>query len=713
MSKLILSSKKLLSDRKVRKLYADNSGFLSCLLPLLTALNWKGDERELVEATPYLSSHLDLAGFIAVMDNLNYSVNKSNLKLFELDERLLPCLFVDKTNKPKLILAKKQKKITVYDPDKNSSELIEIDDTKGTAYWFKPNTVDSSAERSKSWFRDLIDHYRPLVLQVLLLTLVQSLLLLAVPIFVMNVYDKVITAGSYRMLIGFSIGVLLSLGLMAILQQIRGQVLAYVGAQLDQRIGISILKKVLLLPPMATEKSSVNSQLSQIKNFDNVRDFFSGQTMISFLDFPFLIIFIIALGIIGKWLVLVPIIMLLLLMCVIWFLRQFVFYRLRRAASESSTLQTVTIEILSNLRLLKLLNATKAWLKRYKKLIADKAFANYQSALMLQVINAIADAVMILGGLAILSFGAISVLKGTITVGALLASMILTWRILMPIKSMFLTLVQIEQVQQGIKQINNLMSIEDESEGYVAVDERPTNGNIQFKNVSLRFPKTTEPTLAGISLTVKAGELIGITGRMGAGKSTLLKSILNFYQLSSGEIYIDDNNITQYLPSQLRQSISFVPQKNQFFYGTIRQNLLLNNPLASDKRIEKVLIKVGVWQQVKNLTKGLETRIRDQQQVFSQSFLQRLNIARALLNKSKILLLDEVTDNFDDQADRDFQKMLDNIRGKMTVIMITQRPSHLKLCEKIIVMNDGRVEVMAEPEAILDKLLTAYKNGKA
>lgn len=714
MSKKILNKKQAsLSDKNVRKLFVEDSAYLHALLPLLSALNWKGRERELIEAAPYLAPYLDLGGFINMMNRLGFNVTRNITNLHAFDSRLFPCLFVAADNKPYILLKEEQGRISAFDATENKACLLDKTRSQGKVFLFIRDHKTSISERSKTWFGDLVDHYRSLLLQVLALTFVQSILMLAVPIFVMSVYDKVITTGSYSMLVGFSIGAVLALSLLGVLQYVRNHVLAYVGAQLDQRIGISIVEKLLALPAMYTEHTSVSAQLAQVKNFDQVREFFSGQPVASLIDLPFLLIFMIVLAIIGKWLVLIPIIMFILMLGITWFLRNFIFFRIKRAASESADLQKFIIEMLTNLRLIKLLNGVKIWLQRYTDLSAKKAFANYQSTLTFQVINIIADAIMILAGLAVLAFGALSVLNNVITVGALLASMILVWRILGPLKSMLLIFTQLDQIKVSIKQINNLMSLNDEHEQNVNREEVDIEGQITFSNLSLRFTGRTEAALSNISLQISAGSLVGITGRSGSGKSCLLKTLLNLYPLAGGELFLDERNIMQYAPDLLREGIAYVPQNNQFFYGTIKQNLLMRNPLASDERIEKVLEKVGVWDYIKQLPNGINTQIRDQKQKIPQSLLQRLNIARALMSRCKILLLDEVSDSLDDQGDEDFQNLLRKLHGKITVLLVTQRPSHLKMMDQLVVLGKGQLLAAGKPDDILNKLIEAYKDGKA
>lgn len=712
MSKKILNKKtETISDRRLRALFSEDSAYLHCLLPLLSALNWGGSERELIEVAPHISPILDLGGFINMMTRLGYAVTRNVTNLRSFDMRMFPCLYISADDKPYVLIKEENKKILAFDATNNQSCYLERTSKKGRVFLFLKDNKSSINQRSKSWFRDLVDHYRSLLVEVLLLTLVQSLLMLTVPIFVMNVYDKVITTGSISMLSGFAIGAMLALGLLAVLQYVRSHVLAYVGAQLDQRIGVTIVEKLLALPLGYTEHGSVSAQLAQVKNFDQVREFFSGQPITQLIDLPFLLIFTIFLAFVGKWLVLIPIIMFLIMLTITWFLRHFVFYRIQQAATESADLQKFIIEMLTQLRLIKLLNGVKIWLQRYTDMAAKKAFANYNSTLTYQAINIISDALMIIAGLAVLTFGAISVLNNVITVGGLLASMILVWRILGPLKSMLLILTQIQQIRVSIHQINNLMSLEDEHKNSNR-EQIQIKGNVTFSNVSLRFPGKTEAALSNINFNLAPGSSLGIIGTSGSGKSCTLKLLLNLYPIVGGEILIDKHNILQYPPDLLRQEIAYVPQHNQFFYGTIKQNLLMRNPLATDERIEKVLQKVGIWEYVQQLPKGINSQIRDNQEKLPCSFLQRLNIARALMSRCKILLLDEVSDSVDEAGDEEFQKLLLRLRGKVTVILVTQRPSHLRLVDQLLVINSGQQVALGKPDDILKKLIDAYKNGR-
>jgi ATP-binding cassette subfamily C protein LapB len=714
-----------LTDRKLRAQFCQESLYLNALLPLLSALNFKGREEDLLEAAPYLSTYLDLSGLMVMMEKLGFESFSHKVNLKNVDERLLPALFVGENGGVYVLLKKESEGLRVYSA--NEKKMVQMDDEKthcsGKLYGFSlsksgPSEGVGNSSGKGSWTRQLIGKYRGLLLQVLFLTFIQSLIFLAIPMYVMGVYSSVIGSGSYLIWGELLIGILLSVALLCILQAIRYRVLAYVGTQLDRQIGTAIVEKFIQLPSMYTSHIPLSGALSQIKNFDAVREFFSGDSMISLIEAPFLLIFLVALAILGKWLVFIPILMGILLFFLTWLIRSFVFYRVEKVASTHHDLQEFTLETVSYFRLIKLCGGLKVWFSRYLQKASEKAVANYQSGVIQQIISAMSDAVMMMSGLMILAFGVLSVWSGVIPVSALLGVMILTWRVLGPLKALLLIFVQSGPLKAGIRQLDNLLNLPNESQGLSvheslsAEDENFLRGTLSFNNVTLRFPNKKENALSNLSFEIKPGSIVGITGLSGSGKSSLLKLVLNLYSPSFGEIYLNQKNISQFPVSLLRKNIAYVSQRPEFFYGTIRQNLALRNPLITEAEMNAALKQVGLLEAVLELPEGLDTQIRDQKSHWPKAFFQCLAVARALVRPSSMLLLDEVSDGLDPKGDEDFQNLIISLRGKVTVLMVTQRPSHLKLTDEILFLRQGCLQGRGPSHEILKNIMASYEHEK-
>ncbi len=256
-------------------------------------------------------------------------------------------------------------------------------------------------------------------------------------------------------------------------------------------------------------------------------------------------------------------------------------------------------------------------------------------------------------------------------------------------------------------QVNTLMRMGNE-EGQPSISsgsERVWKGSAAFQRVSFRYSQLSEPALLGVSFQARAGEMVAITGPNGAGKSTLLRLLLGLYQPQAGQVTLDGMDIRQLPEVELRRAISYVPQSVRLFHGSIAQNLRLVNPIASDEDMREACRIAGILETIEALDEGFETRVGDQRVWhLNAGFRQKIALARAFIKNSPILLLDEPAQNLDDAGDRTLVEALKSQKGKRTIIMVTHRPSHIRLADRLIVLNQGSLAAMGAPEAVLKEI---------
>jgi ATP-binding cassette, subfamily C, bacterial LapB len=697
-------------DSGYEAFFLKGSQLLNCLDPLLRQLGFGGGKHQIAEMLPHFAEKLDINDFCKIMDAFGYQCESFNGNLSKLDKRLPAFLFVS-DDRVQVVLDMSDDALTVFDGEQKTQLVLERQACRynGTAFVFsKKETFNHSHRAKKKWFGKILARFKPLFFQVFVVSLFLNVLSLATPLFVMMAYDKVITTGSMSLLMGLSIGLLITLAGILVLQTIRSKILAYIGARLDSIVGTHIFQQLVALPTRYTENATVGSQVSRLKDFDTVREFFTGPFITLIFELPFSFAFLAMLWFMGGTIIIVPIVMLLLFAFATVLLRPVIHRAIEKSAKHSGGRHEFLVEAFSNYAGLKYCAAESVWIERHKKLSADAAFYNFKATFMTSVINATADLFMVVTGLGVITIGVLLVMENAMSIGALIAIMILVWKILMPIKTIFANLPRIDQVKASIAQINMLMEIKPERE--MLLEPRPRNsinGSIEFNRVSLRYDAELEPAVVGIQLNVKPGELVMISGKNGAGKSTLLKLILRLYQPQAGGVRISGKDIRQMDCAQLRQSVAYVPQVNQFYYGTIEQNLKLANPLVTQEEMIAACKLAGLYRDILNMPEGLQTRLRDQnKQKFSISFQQRLSLARAYVKKSRILLLDEPTNNLDEQATNDFLHALAFFRRKTTILMVTHRPSLIKLADRLIYMNEGHLVY----EGVPDNIPAQYKD---
>ena len=673
------------------------SPFAATLMPLLKALHWHGDLRDVAEAVPHFADSFDLIDLRNVLVLLGFESTPHKMALSQIDARLCPCLFVedDGSDRAYVILERNDDVLTVIDQGDRFEITLDETKRKGTAYFF--TQIDSTTQfgaQNTSWFHRTLIRFRRIIMHLLVMTLIINLMSASVPLFVMTVYDKVIGNGSVGTLPYLVAGIAIVLGADLILRTLKAQLIGVTAGRIDYLLGAETLNRILALPPTFTERSSVSAQISRIREFESVRDFFTGPLAQTVLDLPFSLMFIGIIAILAGPIALVPVVMIIILLAFGAIYMPRTQYLSKEAGKAAVQRQSFLIEATQNLRSIKASAAEDVWRERYRLLSSQTVAAQLKSAQRSATMQTVTQAMTTISAVAVLGFGAISVLAGSMTIGALIATMALVWRVLSPFHAAFLAYTRFDDIRKSVAQINQLMTLKPERQtDRASLLSRKFEGKIEFNRVSFRYSADTDPALIGAQFTVEKGEFVSIIGPNGSGKSTVLKLIVGLYQPQGGAIAVDGLDLRQADPVALRRQIAYVPQGADLFYGTIAQNLRLADPTASDERLIEVTKLTGAWDIIKDLPDGINTRVGDSLvKQLPTGFVQRLIIARALTRDAKILLLDEPATSLDHEGDRMLMQLLGNLKGKITIVMVSHRPSHIRLADKVIVLHRGFIE---------------------
>ncbi|MDJ0948892.1 MAG: peptidase domain-containing ABC transporter [Alphaproteobacteria bacterium] len=688
----------------------DKPGYPACLMPLLTALDWRGVQRELAEALPHLSDDLDLIDFRNTLANLNFASELVRAPLHRLDRRLMPCLFVPDGEGPRVLIDMEGGQVTYFDPATGETRSEPSSGVRGSAYCFRANSqeylTNPAQEVDQAWFDRFLVRFRPTWRSLLGITLLLNLLGLAVPLFIMMVYDRVVASGSIPTLVYLGIGIATALAFEFALRSIRVRLLAYVGARMDTLINTSVFRRILSLPPIFTEGATIGAQVARMKEFEAIRDFFTSPLALVFLEIPFVILFIAVIAVLAGPLALVPVVLIAMFALAIAVFNPIMRKLVAKASRATAARQSFYVEMLSKLRTIKYGRSERTWLERHRTYSADAATASFQTAMLTTLIQTTGHILMLCAGVAMLGFGALRVLDGAMTVGALVASMALTWRVLSPLQSCFLTFAKLEQVRNGIRQLNNLMRLQPErAAGSASTAAMRVDGRVTLSRVSLRYAADAQPALIGVSLEVQPGEVVAVIGRNGSGKTSLFNLILGLYHPQVGSVRIDGHDIRQLDPVAFRQSIAYMPQHSQLFHGTIAQNLRLAEPGASDEDLRQAAERAHVLDDILAFPQGFDTRVSDQAvQNMSAGFRQRLALARVYLKNAQLVLMDEPSTALDDRGDAAFRAQVNRLRRHSTVFFVTHRPSHIRLADRVLFLDNGALTMNGPPEEVLKRL---------
>lgn len=677
------------------------SDLAACLLPLLKALGWKGDPRNVAESLPHFANDLDLTGLRNVMANLNYSSRPARVAMDEIDHRLLPCLFLPDRGHALVVKVDKHGEIEIFNSAESSWGGADGAGVRGTAYFFTPMATDSGPSRV-GWFRTMLERFRPLFWQAFFVTLFLNVISLGAPLFVMNVYDRVIGTGSFPILWALCIGVGLALIFDTILRTVRARILAFIGARLDNIMGNNIFQHILSLPPGFTERATIGAQVARIKDFESVREFFTGPLATVFMELPFAIFYFAVIFMLGGVLALVPVIGTFLFFLGGILVMPVVRKNVAIAGRAASRRQEFLVETMGKMRAVKLSAGEHNWLKRYRDMSARAAYGGFKNGIFASFITGGSNVLIVSAGMATIAIGVLGVIDNTMTTGGLIAAMMLVWRVLSPLQTAFTLIQRIEQVRGSITQIDSLMNLKSERDPRAMVAPlKNLKGRVSFSRVSLRYSNDADPALVGVSFDVEPGEVVAVTGRNGSGKSTIIKLILGLYAPQAGSIRIDSSDIRQIDPIELRHAIAYVPQVCNLYHGTIAQNLRLANPTANDTDIRWACEMADVWEEIKALPRGLETRVGDGTiDHLPTSFVQKLSLTRAYLKRSPLMLFDEPVNGLDFEGDRQFMQAVDFFRGQSTIFMVTHRPSHLRFADRILVFDGGYLRLAGPAEEV-------------
>jgi ATP-binding cassette subfamily C protein/ATP-binding cassette subfamily C protein LapB len=689
------------------------SPYAACIIPLLNALGWNRYQRELIEAMPHYVDHLDLMDLRNMLVTLGYESDESKTSLDKVNKGLLPALFVGDAGQVWVVIERNEDHFLVFDGVAKETSEKQIMPYKGRVCLFTDmhptHALPLNNKVQEDWFGDTVGHFKKLIKHLLAITFVLNIIALAVPLFIMVVYDNVIGARATNSLPFLVGGLSIALGVELVLRMVRSKTIGMVAGRLDYIIGVETLKKLLYLPPQLTERATVSSQLTRLKQFESVRDLFSGSAASLFLELPFVFFFIAVLALLAGEIAIVPIVMVIVyaLFSVIWY--PGLSKDLKYAGQARTARQRMLMDTFLGVRELKALGAESAWKENFREVSGQAMAASYKTTMKHSIINSVSQSLMTLAGIAVLTIGTLKVMNGDITIGVLIAVMALLWRVLSPLQGICLSMLQIDQVSQSIKQLNQLMKLNSESDNSKTELLMPEiKGQVKFDRVSFRYGPNSDAALMGASIDIQPNEFISVVGENGSGKSTILKLIAGMYRVQSGVLSIDGTDVRQFNAIDLRRLISYVPQKPSLFKGTVAQNLRLTNPLATNDEIVEAVREANILDAIEELPDRFNTHVGEYSSAkLSASLVHGICLARAYIRNAPILLMDEPAESLDMVSDRRLIKQLSDRKGKQTIIMVSHRPSHIKLADRVLVLSEGMVKGIGSPQEVLQALYGA------
>ncbi|MBM3492416.1 MAG: ATP-binding cassette domain-containing protein [Alphaproteobacteria bacterium] len=692
--------------------FAQASPVTACLARLLAVRGWSGSPRQLMEALPHFAAELDIIDARNVLASLGIETRRIRLRVGRLEARLLPCLFLARNGTPYVLLARAADgRILSFNGRTGQEEQLDRS-RPGTAYPILPRHEAGEGVASTVRLRSLGWRFRHQLGHLAMLTLTINLLALAVPLAIVLIYDRVILGHDLNLLPALATGIALALAADLGFRELRGRLMAHLGARLERLFGSLIFARLIALPPAMLEGASVGAQLAKLREFEVVRELFAGRLALAALELPFVPIALVAVAFLAGNLALLPLCLAVALLLFGAAALPSVNSAIQDAGRARTQRQNFLVELTGHLGTVKELGAEALWHERHRHLSAASVGAALTAQNRVALLQSVSqDLIYAAAGIS-LWWGASGVIAGSVSAGALVPCMLLIWRALGPIQVLLLAAPRVGHARETLRQMESLLRMPHEEAGErdQQLARRRLAGTLSVGRLSFRYRPDVEPTLLGLDFEVPAGQMVALAGANGSGKTTVLKAIVGLVQPQVGSITVDGLDTRQIAPRELRQGIAYLPQMPSLFHGTIAQNLRLADPGASEERLRQAAEQVGVLDDILAMPEGFETRLNDSSlRKLSVGFGRRLALATVLVKDSAILLLDEPAQGLDDEGDAAFMRMLAALKGQRTVILVTHRPSHMRLCDRVLALDGGRLVLDGPPSEVVRRILEGLK----
>ncbi len=593
---------------------------------------------------------------------------------------------------------------------------ISFDDLKaeylGFAFYVKKNfedevLVEESIELptvKRHWFWDTIKFSSGIYRDTLIASLLINIFVLATPLFTMNVYDRVVPNGATETLWVLAIGVVIIFVFDVILKFLRAYFLETAGKKNDVIMSSMLFERVMDLK-MDVYPKSIGTFANHIKEFSAVSSFFASATMSVLIDLPFIFIFLMTIYYIAGVIVLVPMITILLILLYTALIRKPLQESIESSYDAAAKKYGVLIESLASLETLKTLGSVSQTQWKWEESSGDIAQKSIKSRILSSSIVTVTSLLIQVNIVAILIVGVYMITDNLLTMGGLIATVILSSRAIAPMGQVAGLISNYEHVKTTYQILDEIMHMPVERPKGKKFLSRPhLSGAIEFKNVSFAYQGSRTNVLEDISFSIAAGEKVAIIGKIGSGKTTIEKLILGLYTPHEGSIMMDGIELSQIDPADVRKSIGYVAQDVVLFKGTIKDNITFKEQDATDAQIIKAAEISGITGFVNSNPKGFDMEIGERGMGLSGGQTQSVALARALLMDAPIYMFDEPTNSIDGSEEKKLIKRLKGVLKDKTLILVTHKPALLELVERIIVVDSGRIVLDGKKEMVLKAL---------
>ncbi|HEY5898572.1 MAG TPA: type I secretion system permease/ATPase [Burkholderiales bacterium] len=575
----------------------------------------------------------------------------------------------------------------------------------GRAARFQAGTGSERIAETHHWFWGTLAKSWPIYGEVALASVLINLFTVLSPLFFMNVYDRVVPNKAFETFWVLAVGVLTMYVFDLLLKTLRGYFIDVAGKRADVALSSTLFEQVMNMR-LDAGRQSVGSLANNLREFESLREFFTSATMATLVDLPFVLLFIAVIwGIGGLAMAAVPLAAIPLVILAGLAIQIPLRNRIRRVYKATEAKHATLIETLGAIEVVKTLGAASHLQRKWETVVGYVAAEGLGSRMLSAFAVNFSTWVQLTVAVGVLGVGVYLVGDAHITMGALIACTIISGRSLSPLTQIAGLLIRYHQAMSALAALNKIMEAPLERPRDRVFVHRPgLAGDIQFRDVVFRYPGQQIEALTGASFKIRAGDRVGIIGRVGSGKSTIAKLIIGLYQPASGSILVDGTDVRQIDPVDLRRNCGYMPQNIVLFSGTVRENLMLGAPGLDDAALIRAASIAGLDEHLIRHPLGFDLPVGERGEALSGGQRQAIALARALVTDPPILLLDEPTHSMDHSSEERLKSRLLQELGERTMLLVTHRESLLSLVNTLLVVDGGKIMAYGPKEKVMEAL---------
>jgi len=563
------------------------------------------------------------------------------------------------------------------------------------------------------WFWNTMWRFRRYYYESMVATVVANILTLATVFFTMNVFNRVIPSQAYGSLWTLTVGVAVAMLLEFMMRHLKARLVDEGGKRADLAVNSTLLREIMSVR-LDHRPQSIGIFASSMRDFDALREFISSSLFVTIADLPFVLMFLLLIWVIGGPLVIIPAVVIPILIILSLVVQRKLMRAMRENMKQAGEKQSVLVEALLNLEMLKAHNAEGYLQRRWEKSNAAAVQSFMKIRKITLWVTGLTTTLQQMTSVGIIVMGVYLIHDQTLSLGALIACNILAGRAVAPLGQIVQLATRYQQAKTSLEMLDGLVQRpRDRDHDHRYIVPEVFKGNLMADNLEFAYPSQPNlPVIDRVSLTLKPGEHLALLGHVGCGKSTLLRLMAGLYKPASGSVRVDDLDMLQIEPAELRSRFGYVGQDAQLFMGSLRDNLVLSETWITDERIMDVLKKLGLYAMVASHPRGLDMSLSESGGGLSGGQRQLLTVARMILRDPIYVFMDEPTANMDQDTEARVIRVLGEWLKGRTLIISTHRPQLLAWVDRIAVMQRGKILSEGPRDEILQKLSRGAAQAK-